>query len=94
LTPEAPFLDPLFIAPGESARVHAIGMFTDQSTYDISLDVAWSSNNTNIVTVDTAGNVTAGDVLDTATITALKGTVIDSISVNVSTCGPEGICQS
>jgi hypothetical protein len=83
LTPEAPYTDPVYIAKGGSAKIDAIGTFSDGSTQDISTDVSWTSNNTSRVTVDGAGQISANSI-GSATVTARRGpTISDTMPVNV-----------
>ncbi len=84
IEPESPYVDPLFLAEGDVAKLDAIGQFSDGSTMDISADVTWSSNSTPTASVDNVGHVT-GVTTGTAVITARRGTTIgDVITVNVT----------
>jgi hypothetical protein len=51
---------------GEIWQFHAVGLFSDSSTWDITADVEWTSSDTAVATVDVAGLVTIKDLYSSA----------------------------
>lgn len=72
---------------GTNGQLTATGAFTDRSTHDVTNDVAWSSNNNNIVNVSQDGSISANSE-GVATITAKKGTIYATYLVTVTKATP------
>lgn len=70
------------LAPASTLGLTATGTFSDGSTQTINNAVNWSSSDTNVASVTTAGQVT-GQSMGTATITAQQGSVSGSMTVVV-----------
>lgn len=68
------------LATGTTAQMSATGNYSDGSTQDLSGLLVWTSSDATIVSVDSAGIVTAR-LAGMATITATLGTVSDSTLV-------------
>ena len=71
---------------GSTQQFTATGTFSDESTYNITESVTWSSSNLSVTTINSSGLatlVTAG----TATITATSGTVSGSTTLTVTFWG-------
>lgn len=67
---------------GNTLQLTATGTFADNTTQDMTSQVAWSSLNPDIATVDSSGLVT-GVVAGRATITATAGGITGSIQLTV-----------
>ncbi|WP_299947489.1 Ig-like domain-containing protein, partial [uncultured Microbulbifer sp.] len=85
------------LAKGNSQQLTAQGTFSDGTTADLTSSVAWTSSDTNIVTVDSSGELTAvnegnatvsasqdGIVSNTATVT-ITGAVLTALQVTPAT---------
>ncbi|MEW5250450.1 beta strand repeat-containing protein [Microbulbifer discodermiae] len=85
------------LAKGNSQQLTAQGTFSDGTTADLTSSVAWTSSDTNIVTVDSSGELTAVDegnatvsasqdgiVSNTATVT-ITGAVLTALQVTPAT---------
>jgi len=70
------------------AQMSATGNNSDGSTQDLSGLLVWTSSDATIVSVDSAGIVTAR-LAGTPTITATMGTVSDSTLVTVFNLAPQ-----
>jgi uncharacterized protein YjdB len=82
IVPVLPYLDPVYVASGDTALLTALGHYGGGSTQDLTPIVTWSSNDTLRANVDSQGQVTAGQP-GTASITARYGALSDAIPVNV-----------
>jgi len=73
------------IPTGNSAALTATGTYSDETTQNLTNSVAWSSSNSAIISVNSAGQATAlkGSVAP-VTITATSGTVSGSISLSAN----------
>ena len=78
ITPVAPIL-----AAGTSLQLTATGVYSDQTTIDLTNQVSWTTSNDNIATVDPTGLLT-GEKTGFATITASFQGVSDSNPVVVT----------
>ncbi|WKD50175.1 Ig-like domain-containing protein [Microbulbifer spongiae] len=79
VTPPAPSL-----AKGNTQQLTAQGTFSDGTTADLTSSVAWISSDTDIVTVDSSGQLTAVDE-GTATVSASKeGIVSNTATVTIT----------
>lgn len=74
---------PATVGIGSSQSFIATGFFSDETSNDISNFVTWSSNNINIATISTNGEVTGVSVGETI-ITASYGNVSESILLDVT----------
>ncbi len=84
------------LPPGVTQAFTANGIFSDGVTVNITSQVAWSSSNVAIATIDATGIATTV-ATGTATITAVSGTISGSTTLNVNastlssiTVGPAG----
>jgi uncharacterized protein YjdB len=78
--------DPASIAAGGNQQLTATGTFSDGSKLDVTEFVAWSSSNTAVADVSNAADskgVAYGFKAGMVTVTAQKGTVTDTSTVNV-----------
>jgi len=71
------------IALGTTQQFVASGTYTDGSTKDVSSSAAWSSSDTTVFTVNTAG-LAVGAGAGTATVTATANGVSESTSLTVT----------
>ncbi len=71
------------IKVGETQQFTATGNFSDNSTSDITDEVTWSSNNTDVATISSTGLATAHSVGNT-TISAEKDAISGNTTLNVS----------
>lgn len=71
------------VAPGIKLRFFATGLFSDNSTQDLSLDVVWSSSATGVATIAPPGNAVAVSAGPT-TVGAALGAVSGSTTLTVS----------
>ncbi len=71
------------LPPGVTQAFKANGIFSDGVTIDITSQVAWSSSNVSIATIDATGMATTV-ATGTATITAVSGTISGSTTLNVN----------
>ncbi|MGV3620594.1 MAG: beta strand repeat-containing protein, partial [Archangium sp.] len=78
VTPTAPSL-----AKGRTQQLTATGVYSDNTTQDLSATVSWVSATTSIATVSSSGLVTAVDT-GTAVVTAQLGTVSGTTTVTVT----------
>jgi hypothetical protein len=69
-------------APDVTEEVTAIGYYSDETTEDITIPAAWTSNDTSIVSVNTFGTVTAKGYGST-TLSAMKDGITAQIKVAV-----------
>jgi uncharacterized protein YjdB len=75
------------VAPGTTKRFTATGIFSDDTTQDMTASVTWSSSNAAVATVsNTAGSygLAAAIAAGSATITATSGTVSGSATLTVT----------
>ncbi|MGE5110244.1 MAG: Ig-like domain-containing protein [Acidobacteriaceae bacterium] len=81
ITPSSPT-----VAAGSTTALTATGTFEDNSTQPLTNQVAWSSSDTTLATVSTAGVVTGiafGSPSITATVNTSTGTITKSVTVSV-----------
>ncbi len=78
VTPSNPSL-----AAGTTLQLTATGMYSDQSTQDLTPSAAWISSDAGVVTVSSAGLITAV-APGSATVTATSGSVAGSTTVTVT----------
>jgi len=85
----APSLDSIIVTPanpsipaGASQRFTATGNYSDGTSQDITSQVAWSSLNSSIATISSAG-IASGLSAGNATITASLGTISGTASLTV-----------
>lgn len=71
------------IANGTTQQLSATGVFSDASTQDLSATVTWTSSETGVATIDSAGLAT-GVSEGSSTITATSGAVSGSTSLTVT----------
>lgn len=76
--------DPLSLAKGTSQQLTATAEFSDGTSRDITDDVAWSTENSNLVSVSSSGLVRAIDVTAGTIITADSGDVDATLNVVVT----------
>lgn len=76
--------DPLSLAKGTSQQLTATAEFSDGTSRDITDDVAWSTANSNLVSVSSSGLVRAIDVTAGTIITADSGDVDATLNVVVT----------
>lgn len=76
--------DPLSLAKGTSQQLTATAEFSDGTSRDITDDVAWSTANSNLVSVSSSGLVRAIDVTAGTIITADSGDVDATLNVAVT----------
>ena len=72
------------IANGTSSSLLATGLYTDQTTQDLTQQVSWRSNNNAISDIDFNG-VVSGNSVGTSIITASLGTISNTASVDITT---------
>ena len=77
--------DPPTVGPGESARLKAIGRYSDGSEKDVSADATWTSSQTRIATV--AAGVITGQALGRVTISARFESRTASLRVVIQPAG-------
>jgi hypothetical protein len=82
ITPENPS-----IAAGGKQQFTATGTGADNTTLDITNDVTWSSSNTTVATIDTAGLATSY-AEGTTVITATLGEISDNTTLTVDNTPP------
>src|SRR5207247_8307001 len=68
---------------GLTGQFTATGTYSDNSTQDLTAQVAWSSSNTGVATIDSAGLVTSV-AAGTTTITATLGLVSGNTTLTVT----------
>lgn len=71
------------VSKGASQLFMALGTYSDSSTQDVSTSATWSSTNTGVATVDTAGVASAtnaGQTTIQATVGSISGTTILSVT--------------
>lgn len=73
---------PTTMISGETFQASVTGLYTDDSSFDLSSDAGWSSSDTNILTVSDSGLITAINAGST-TITAAFSGESASFSINV-----------
>jgi hypothetical protein len=84
IVPDAPYIDPVYVALGDIAQLRAIATYTDGSTVELTNTVSWTSTAPNVAAVDGHGLVTTTLATGAATIIAKYGTALsDTIPVNV-----------
>jgi hypothetical protein len=64
-------------------QLHATGTYSDGTTKDITTQVAWSSSDTAVATIDSNGLVTADREIGRTTITATYGSISGSTELTV-----------
>ena len=90
LTVTAPLLVSIAVTPtdpkiafGMTLQFSAAGTYSDNSTGDITASVNWSSSNTAIADINSAGLATAGVTPGSTTIKAVSGSITGSTSLTV-----------
>jgi len=90
LTVNAPQLQSIAISPqnptidfGQTQPFTATGTFSDNSTSDITNEVAWASNDQNVATINSAGLATA-IAAGTTTISATQGNISNQTNLTVN----------
>ena len=78
VTPSNPSID-----VGVTQQFTATGTYSDNSTVDLTSTVIWSSNNTNLVTINSSG-LTTGMAVGSATITATLGSVSSTATLTIT----------
>ena len=78
VTPSNPSL-----GAGTTLQLTATGTYSDQSTQDLTPSAAWTSSDAGVVTVSSAGLITAV-APGSATVTATSGSVVGSTTVTVT----------
>lgn len=71
------------IANGTTKQFTATGVFSDGTTQDLTAQVTWSSSNTGIATIDSAGLATAANT-GSATISATSGSISGTTTLTVT----------
>jgi trimeric autotransporter adhesin len=71
------------VAPGVTQQYSATATFGNNSTGDVTSSVTWSTNPTNVATINSTGLLT-GVTLGVATVKAQSGSVIGSTGVTVA----------
>ncbi|MFQ2056476.1 beta strand repeat-containing protein [Aeromonas veronii] len=79
------------LAKGFSQSLRAIGIYSDNTTSDISNRVAWRSNNTSMVTVTTTGLATGMGVGITTVTASMDGTISNNAVMTVTAAVLTGI---
>jgi trimeric autotransporter adhesin len=72
------------LAKGTTQTMIATGIFTDQTTQDLTTQVAWSSGDTSIASVDAASGLVTAKQVGSTTITATLNGVQGSADVTVT----------
>ena len=74
------------IASGKTQQFKATGNYSDGSTLDLSKSVAWTSSNTDLLTIDTAGLATASTAAASTavTVTAQLGNSTATVTAHVT----------
>jgi uncharacterized protein YjdB len=72
------------VAPGATQQYTATATYGNNTVGDATTKVNWSSSNTNIATISSAGLAKALNLLGTTTITAQTGSVIAKTGLTVS----------
>lgn len=75
--------DPASVASGLTLQLSATGVFTDESTTDLTATSTWTSSNPAVATVDAAGRVT-GVTEGTTNIAATVGAISGSVALTVT----------
>jgi 6-phosphogluconolactonase (cycloisomerase 2 family) len=78
VTPSGPSL-----AKGSSVQLTAMGIYSDNSTKDLTGQVSWSTSSTTVASVSTVG-MSTGLTVGNATISATSGKVSGSTTLNVT----------
>src|SRR5262249_25075883 len=68
---------------GATQQFTATGTYSDNSTQNLTNSVAWSSSNTNIATINSAGLASGGQTLGSTTIGAKLNSVTGSTTLTV-----------
>ncbi|MDP5210371.1 Ig-like domain-containing protein, partial [Microbulbifer sp. 2205BS26-8] len=76
---------------GYSQQLAALGIFSDDSTLDITASVNWFSDDTAIATVDSLGELMAVAVGSTSVSASQDGTISNTVSVTVTNAVLTGI---
>lgn len=71
------------LAKGSTVQLTATGVYSDNSTKDLTSEVSWSSSSATIATVTAAG-ISSGMTVGKATITAASGIVSGNTILNVT----------
>jgi len=74
------------IATAATVSLHATGMYSDGTTKDLTPSVTWSSSDSNVASVSSAG-VATGVTTGVVTVTALSGAFAGSATVTVNSAG-------
>ena len=74
------------IATAGTLSLHATGLYSDGSSKDLTASVSWSSSDTNIVSVSSAG-VATGVATGVVTVTASSGSFFGSAVLTVNSAG-------
>jgi len=72
------------IASGQSQRLTAQGVYSDGTSRDVTSQVAWTSNNGGVASVDATTGLVTGVSVGSATITATMGSVSRTASATVT----------
>jgi plastocyanin len=78
------------IAPGNTQQYTAMGTFSDNTTADITNQVAWSSTNTAVATISNTG-LASGVAAGTTTIMATQGNITGSTGLTVNSSSLQSI---
>lgn len=71
------------IPPGSTTQLRAIAHYSDGSSKDITLAVAWRSSDTTVLTIDTTGFATAHQSGDTVVTAALNSSIAETQNIVV-----------
>jgi uncharacterized protein YjdB len=71
------------IAQGTTQQFTAIGTYSDGTSWDITSEVTWKSDNTSVATVSPTGLATTV-AQGTATITAASGNISGSVTLTIT----------
>ncbi|AUH71510.1 Ig-like domain-containing protein [Legionella sainthelensi] len=73
------------IAQGITQQFNATGIYSDNSTKDLTTSVIWSSSNTSIATISSSTGLAEGISQGTVTISATSGAIVGTTNLTVTT---------